>query len=442
MAPWVHTFISPQSERRMCCASREPAQNFRQYIDVSVGEGKYKPMTLAEHWNSDHMRDVRGRMMAGEKLPECEVCDNNPTAAYRNYFDHLFSERKAEVLAQTDSNGRTTVEPVSFDYRISNLCNFKCRMCGDMLSSSWESEMKQHDLVYWDNPKNEWMKEPIRSEMHQFQKTVVVAELERAIDEHRLSEIYWAGGEPLMMEEHWRLMKKIHDLGDAPHVYARYNTNLSQIKYKGIRLYEDLLSDLQSWELCASIDATGKVGEYIRTGLKWDRWLENFKAGLAIQTMPNQMRIDLTMTLPGLITLRELFDLSVELDVQMLSKSTFAFTPDVVMSPMCLPRNVLNDIIDEHLDYMLPRADWKQQSVIDLLQSMKHEPNFEEQWPENHIPGIRKGKGLVLLFERIRDNPTTMEEIMALRSDTKDWWESIEPMSEAEYDKLNIGRGQ
>ena len=32
MAPWTHTYISPQSERRLCCASREPAQNFKQYI--------------------------------------------------------------------------------------------------------------------------------------------------------------------------------------------------------------------------------------------------------------------------------------------------------------------------------------------------------------------------------------------------------------------------
>jgi hypothetical protein len=54
MAPWTHTYLSPQTERRMCCASREPAQNFKQYIDSTVGSGKYIPMTLEEHWNSEH----------------------------------------------------------------------------------------------------------------------------------------------------------------------------------------------------------------------------------------------------------------------------------------------------------------------------------------------------------------------------------------------------
>ena len=46
MAPWTHTYLSPQTERRMCCASREDAQNFEQYIDTRAGTGKYIPLTL------------------------------------------------------------------------------------------------------------------------------------------------------------------------------------------------------------------------------------------------------------------------------------------------------------------------------------------------------------------------------------------------------------
>ena len=48
LAPWTHTYLSPQTERRMCCASREPAQNFEQYIDTASGTGKYIPITLEE----------------------------------------------------------------------------------------------------------------------------------------------------------------------------------------------------------------------------------------------------------------------------------------------------------------------------------------------------------------------------------------------------------
>ena len=138
LAPWTHTYLSPQTERRMCCASREPAQNFTQYIDTESGTGTYIPITLEQHWNGEHMRSVRRRMLAGERLPECEVCNDQllNTDVYRTYFDRLFQHKYLTILEQTDASGYTTMQPVSWDYRFSNLCNFKCRMCGDMLSSS------------------------------------------------------------------------------------------------------------------------------------------------------------------------------------------------------------------------------------------------------------------------------------------------------------------
>ena len=34
MAPWTHTYLSPQMERRLCCSSRESSENFKQYIDT------------------------------------------------------------------------------------------------------------------------------------------------------------------------------------------------------------------------------------------------------------------------------------------------------------------------------------------------------------------------------------------------------------------------
>jgi hypothetical protein len=145
MAPWTHTYLSPQTERRLCCASREPAQNFRQYIDTAAGTGQYIPITLDDHWNSEHMRSVRRRMMAGETLPECEVCNDKllNTDVYRTYFWHLFRHKYDDIWTTTDESGATTMKPVSWDYRFSNLCNFKCRTCGDMLSSAWETEQRQ-----------------------------------------------------------------------------------------------------------------------------------------------------------------------------------------------------------------------------------------------------------------------------------------------------------
>ena len=110
MAPWTHTYLSPQTERRMCCASREPAQSFKQYIDTGNDAKEYKPLTLKEHWNSDHMKSVRLRMMAGEELSECEVCDHKllNTDVYRSYWNQLFNDRVDEAYDSTDES--TTYE--------------------------------------------------------------------------------------------------------------------------------------------------------------------------------------------------------------------------------------------------------------------------------------------------------------------------------------------
>ena len=119
MAPWTHTYLSPQTERRMCCASREPAQNFEQYIDTAAGTGVYTPMTLDQHWNGEHMRSVRRRMLAGETLPECDVCNSKllNTSVYKTYFWQLFRHKYNDIATTTDDTGHTTMLPVSWDYR-------------------------------------------------------------------------------------------------------------------------------------------------------------------------------------------------------------------------------------------------------------------------------------------------------------------------------------
>ena len=420
MAPWVHTYLSPQTERRMCCASREPAQNFQQYIDTSTGSGTYIPITLEQHWNSDHMKSVRRRMIAGEQLPECEVCNDQllNTDVYRTYFWHLFKHKYSDAIAATSKDGYYEPLPVSWDYRFSNLCNFKCRTCGDMLSSSWETEQKQHDMINWSNPKNLWMQDDVKQQIEQFQDSVVEQEFSQAVEQHRIEEVYWVGGEPLMYEQHWRYMQRIIELGDGPQVYARYNTNLSRVDYRGINLYRDILSGLRDWQICASLDGTGSIGEYIRTGLDYDRWLENFRGAIAIQRHSRQVRIDFTLTLPGMFEVGSITELARQLGVDVLAKVIFSFSPDIVMSPLALPRHLLEPWLDE----LITKTSGAMQSVLIQL---KNRPTFEEQWPDQYQQSLAQGKARVLQLEQIRTQKITMTDILAARADILKWWIDI-----------------
>lgn len=420
MAPWTHTYLSPQTERRMCCASREPAQNFEQYIDTASGTGRYIPVTLEQHWNSEHMKSVRRRMIAGETLPECEVCNNKllNTDVYRSYFNQLFGHKQQEIWQTTDADGYTTMKPVSWDYRFSNLCNFKCRMCGDMLSSSWESEQRQHNMIDWNNSKNNWMIPVVREEISQFQDTQIEAEFSKAVEEHRIEEVYWVGGEPLMYEQHWRYMRRIIELGDGPRVYARYNTNLSRVDYRGTNLYRDILSHIRDWQICASLDGTGNTGEYIRTGLNYSAWLLNFKQGLEYARNRRQMRIDFTLTLPGLFEVERIQSLADELGVDVLAKVVFSFSPDIVLSPLALPRQLLDNTVDRLVTTTSG-------ALTDVLLQLKQRPTFEEQWPDTYQASLARGKARVLKLEQIRGDSYTLANILSQDPNIMKWYNEI-----------------
>jgi len=413
MAPWTHTYLSPQTERRMCCASREPAQSFKQYIDTGNDAKEYKPLTLKEHWNSDHMKSVRLRMMAGEELSECEVCDHKllNTDVYRSYWNQLFRDRVDEAYASTDETGATTMQTISFDYRFNNLCNFKCRMCGDMLSSSWEAESRKNKT--WSKESQPWMASPLREQIIKFQDTQVVQEFVEAIETKRIKEIYWCGGEPLMWDMHWKAMQRIIELGFAKEVYVRYNTNLSRTSFKGTKLF-DLLPQFQDWQICSSLDGTGEVGEYIRDGLNYEQWLRNFKEGMAVAKTTREMRLDYTITMPGLLELKNMFDLSRELDTEILTKVMFTFSNDEILSPLALPKELLHTLIDEALAYMEPLATRKQRSLIDVIKNLKNRETFT---------ATKKGKQRQESIDKIRRQD--IKKILSKDERVLDWWTSI-----------------
>jgi len=413
MAPWTHTYLSPQTERRMCCASREPAQSFKQYIDTGNDAKEYKPLTLKEHWNSEHMKSVRLRMMAGEELSECQVCDHKllNTDVYRSYWNQLFKDRVDEAYDSTDETGATTMQTISFDYRFNNLCNFKCRMCGDMLSSSWEAESRKNKT--WTKESQPWMASPLREQIIKFQDTQVVQEFVEAVETKTIKEIYWCGGEPLMWDMHWKAMQRIIELGFAKEVYVRYNTNLSRTSFKGTKLF-DLLPQFQDWQICSSLDGTGEVGEYIRDGLNYEQWLRNFKEGMAVAKTTREMRLDYTITMPGLLELKNMFDLSRELDTEILTKVMFTFSNDEILSPLALPKELLHTLIDEALAYMEPLASHKQRALIDVIKNLKNRETF--------MP-TKKGKQRQESIDKIRRQDIT--KILSRDERVLDWWTSI-----------------
>jgi hypothetical protein len=223
-----------------------------------------------------------------------------------------------------------------------------------------------------------------------------------------------------MYEQHWRYMKRIVDLGDGDRVYARYNTNLSRIRYRGIHLFDDILGGIRDWQVCASLDGTGRIGEYIRTGLNYEEWLDNFREGLRSARHRRQMRIDFTLTLPGLFEVQRIQALAEELGVDILAKVIFSFSPDIILSPLALPRRILDRKIAE----IIPGT---KGALRDVLNQLGTRPTFSEQWSQGEAAAaaLVKGKQRILQLEKIRGDTYTLADILAQDPEIKEWYDSI-----------------
>ena len=427
MAPWTHTYLSPQMERRLCCSSRETAENFKQYIDTYDPKGNNDSInltTLDEHWNSEYMKNVRLKLMAGQEIPQCAVCNHKllNEQVYRQHFNWLYKDKIATAFESTDDTGATTMKTESFDYRFSNLCNFSCRMCGDMLSSSWETENKKHGKGDYEKYRI-W---DIKEQLEKFHDEHVVKEFTDAVEEKRITELYWCGGEPLMWKIHWTAMERIKELGYTDQVLARYNSNMSRIKFYGTDLFQDILQYFPNWQICASIDGTREVGEYIRTGLKYDEWLANMKHGLQFVKQRHQrMQLDLTITLPGLFDLENMVALSNELGIELLTKQVFNFSHDNAMAPLFMPYDIMAEIITEAKEKTIQYNNRNLRNFLQQLDEMLDQKRNNELVYDEHKyrEGQVNGKKELERLDRIRG--TDITNILNKNKKALEWWTSI-----------------
>jgi hypothetical protein len=223
-------------------------------------------------------------------------------------------------------------------------------------------------------------------------------------------------------------MERIKELGYADQVLARYNSNMSRINFYGKNLFDDILQYFPKFQICASIDGTGEIGEYIRTGLKYNEWLDNMKYALQF-TDPNhyykRIQLDLTITLPGLFDLENMVHLSNELNVELLTKQVFNFSNDNAMAPLFMPYDIMSEIIDDVRDKTIKYKNKNLNNFFGQLDEMqKQKRNNELTYSkEEYINGQKNGKAELERLDKIRG--TDIKKILAKNKKALEWWTSI-----------------
>jgi hypothetical protein len=215
--------------------------------------------SIAAIWGSEKFKTLREQFQNNIPDKRCAHCYNIEKSG-KESLRQISNKNYAKDLKRVKENNP---QPIYLDIRFSNICNFKCTTCWHGNSSAWFEEGSKR------NASNERI---IKAFTNNFD------ELYEYIDE--VEEIYFAGGEPLIMEEHYQLLAELEKrkLFD---IKIRYNTNFSNLNFKGQNILT-IWKKFNNVHISASIDAAFSLGETIREGFDWEQFIKNRKQMLAI----------------------------------------------------------------------------------------------------------------------------------------------------------------
>ena len=244
LMPWIHYHVSDNGKVKACCIANIPLGN--------VNENSFE-----EIWNGEPIQELRTKFIKGEIDKRCSGCYKLEEAGGKSIRQETY-EKFPEVIP---TEIKVKEKPIYFDIRFSNVCNFRCRTCWHGASSKWFQDAKKLGRNLGEKA--------IINNINDFNQ--FISETGEALKGAK--EIYFAGGEPLVTEEHYLLLDWLIENGITD-LQLRYNTNFSILKFKEYDILE-YWKQFEKVEVLGSVDATEKLGEIIRKEFNWELFLAN-----------------------------------------------------------------------------------------------------------------------------------------------------------------------
>jgi len=253
--PWIHLHAFANGDVYPCCMA-----------DYNFKLGNSRNQTFTEIWNSQRMKELRVSMINDQQHSACDKCyniENSGGTSMRQNMNTQFSHKFTNVDTTHPDGTVDKVDMTYMDIRFSNICNFKCRSCGPTFSSQWKDEWEQlYTGGTW--PRVTRVKNTLAE---------VWEDIETWID--TVEQIYFAGGEPLIMDEHYKILEYLI-ANNKTDIGISYNTNMSTLVYKKHNVI-DLWKHFKNIRIDASLDGYGKHAEYIRAGTDWNQVEKNIE---------------------------------------------------------------------------------------------------------------------------------------------------------------------
>lgn len=255
--PFIHSCIWTDGRVLPCCINQHHV----------LGNVKQDNLNDVYSNSNTQLVEIRRELINGPNLPmSCRRCQNMETNYADNSYRYYSNKNYGHLLDNLDIHldGTVTEQKIStWDVRFSNLCNLKCRTCDDINSSKIAEEAKKHD-----NQNITVLKEAFED------KAVFLEFFKKNID--NITEIYFCGGEPLLLEEHYEILDLLIEHGKFDTI-LRYNTNGTKLTFRDRDVVKDYWTKFKDIRLGLSIDAGWDQLYYIRHGAKWETILENIR---------------------------------------------------------------------------------------------------------------------------------------------------------------------
>jgi hypothetical protein len=274
--PWNFTAVRNNGDVRVCCQAN--ISKSRGILRKANGEAfNAKDGDLKQSRNAEIVRKMRLNMIAGKWPSECVRCQQEEEAGLNSRRHYEIENWKPdfdyfESVTQSDGSIDPSKAPVQyFDLRFGNKCNLACRMCGPTDSDFWysdhveltgQTEFKDsHGKVSLQKSGNRYVDPSNSYSWHESPK------FWEALEENMtgVKHIYMAGGEPMLIEQHYDFVEQCVDKGYSKDIILEYNTNMTILPQRIINLWQNF----KEVRVGASIDGFGEVLEIQRYPAKW-----------------------------------------------------------------------------------------------------------------------------------------------------------------------------
>lgn len=274
--PFTHISTMTHGEIKLCCRGQAPRGGANPHVQDP-------DFDLEAYWQGDYMNSVRDDLIAGRKIAQCKNCwkmESQEILSLRHnrLIDHGTDPAYVQAVKDYVDTGTVPFRVPLIELKLSNICNYKCRMCWPKDSSAWAADWDKVQQFY-DASTQEYMQNISditggKRMMNMYETNeAFVTSLVTLME--TVEEIEFAGGEPILDPIHFRILSNVTH---PERVILKYSTNLSTL------LLNDKFNILELWKrfkgvrLTISIDGHRDLNGYIRRGSDWDTLKQNIQA--------------------------------------------------------------------------------------------------------------------------------------------------------------------